>query len=689
MDPNTLFHQGKKHHKQGDLDQAEALYTKILAAYPDHPQVLHGLGMVAFHREEYAQATTLIEQALAVNPVFPSFHNNLGNCFKEMDDPKLAEVCYRQAIDLNPKYAAAHLNLGLLLIQQSKSGEGERHIRQAVQLKPDFAEARCELGRIHARCGEKDKARRCYEETVRQNPHAAVGHLALAGEFQRSGAYEQAIACYRQGLQRDPRNVDALIALGCLLSHFDRLAEAEPCFVRALEVQSDHIQAFYQLMDVRARTCNWATRAEDLQTMERLTEAYLEKGGPVDPTPRILHYFPLPDEMHARLVRFQAGRIQARCADINARLDIQHPLNNPERLKIGYVSPDFGDHAVGLLIHDMFRHHDRTDIVQKHIRGGVDHFIDIAPMTAEESAKRIHEDGIHILIDLAGLTAHCRPDLFALEPAPVQAHYLGYPNTIGADWLPYIIADEIVIPEEHLARYAESVVFMPDTFAVTSPLTIDPAPITRREAGLPEDAFVFCGFNSSYKIEPEVFAAWMRILEQTPGSMLWLTGSNESAEARLKNAAEEHGIDPARLTFAERTTMARHLARVRLADLYLDTFIYNGGSTTVCLLTAGLPTVTRSGDRYHARMAASMVRAAGLPDLICGTTDAYITRAVHFATHPDELAEIRQRLADNQSTAPLFQTARFVRHLEQAYQQMWGQYMAGKKGHIQIRREDQ
>jgi predicted O-linked N-acetylglucosamine transferase (SPINDLY family) len=734
MDPIELYRLATRHHKEGDLDRAEALYQQIAEAHPDHPQVLHRLAMIAYDRKDLERAVELFRQAIARNGTYPSFHNNLGNALRDLKRADEAEACYRQALRVDPNYAVAYYNLGALCRQRGDAKQALRLVRQALQLDPNFADAHGELGYVYSDLGQYDEAIPCFQQALKRKPDfveaylglghiyiarkqmqeaiavfqkaarikpdSAAAHLNLGALFLERGQIQDAERLLRRAEQLDPENPHLFYNLGLCLRSLERFAEAQDYFMRALAAQPDNIHACYDCCKIKAESCDWTDRAADEVRLISITEQYLDRDdNQLVMLPWILHMFDTPPELHARMVRHQARLIAQRMAAVRARCRFRHGKTTPARLRIGYVSPDFRAHAVGALIHDLFRHHDRSgfeifgyalvhveDDIQRSVRQGCDAFVNLFGQSPEAAAQRIHQDGIHILIDMAGHTAHARTEIFALEPAPVQAHYLGYLNTMGADFLPYILADPVVIPPEQAVHYTEKIVYLPDSFTVASPLDIAETP-SRQEAGLPEEGPVFSCFNNAYKIEPAVFDVWMRILRRTPGSVLWISRSNDLFMAHLRAEAARRDIDPARLIEAPRLALPAHLARSWLADLFLDTFIYNAGSTGANMLWAGVPVLTLPGDRFLARMGASLLRAAGLPELVCATPEEYEDKAVHLVTHPDELAGLRARLTASRDRLPLFDLPRFARHLEDAYRQMWDQYLRGARETVYVSAE--
>jgi predicted O-linked N-acetylglucosamine transferase (SPINDLY family) len=364
------------------------------------------------------------------------------------------------------------------------------------------------------------------------------------------------------------------------------------------------------------------------------------------------------------------------------------------RLRVGYLSGEFRDHAVSHLVQGVFGLHDRGGFevfaysfgpddgspYRRRIARDCDHFRDLRGATLADSARCIHHDRLHVLVDLQGHTGFSRMSVLALRPAAVQVNYLGHPGTSGADFLDYLVGDPVVTPPERAAAYRERVVTLPHCYLATdNGQAVAASAGSRAEHGLPEAGTVFCAFNNGYKIEPEVFGAWMRVLLRVPGSVLWLSPAAAPVEDNLRREAEARGVAGGRLVFARRVPgKAEHLARHRLADLFLDTWVYNGHTTAADALWAGLPVLTCPGETFAARVGASLLTAVGLPDLIATDRMSYEELAVRLGTNAEALREVRDKLAGQRTTWPLFDTPRLVRNLERAYRAMWSNYAAGR-----------
>lgn len=727
VDLASSLETARTHHKAGRLTAAEALYTRILEQAPHHPATLNLLGLVKHAKGQSDEGLTFITRALQQRPDAASFHNNHGLVLQAIGRLQEAETAYRQALHLKPAYGYAHYNLGTLLEKQGRLTEALDAFQLAIQHRPDMLEAYiakattlqrqgayvaaetclrdvlqqhpthpqtlfayADLLRVQGRIPE---AVRTYHHVLRIQPDFALGYNNLGAALQLLGALPDAATAFRQALALEPDQPEATYNLARTLDDLGHHDEAVSLYERALALNpADAARAHCYLAYLRKKLCDWTDYTARRTDLLNQVRSHLTQPNGVSLPPLTLNVFDVPGALRRAVAEQQAEALMQQMAPIKARCAFACSATKKQKLRIGYVSPDFRKHAVGILIHDLFRHHNREafeiyayslvradDVYTQNIQAGVDVFVDVSGLSPEATARRIHADGIDILIDMGGYTSYTRTALFALNPAPVQAHWLGYLDTMGAPFLPYLIADPTVITE-HMARdFSEAIVYLPDCFAPVSPMTVSTQPITRADAGLPEDAFVFCCFNALHKIDPTCFDVWMRILADVPDSVLWLyEGDTETARTNLRQSAARSGIDPTRLIFARRRSMPEYLAQHRLADVFLDTFVYNAGATALSALYAGLPVLTRPGTTYLSRMGASFNEAIGLPEMTCSNTEMYYEKAVHLATHPTALTNLRTSMANRHTTAPLFNLPRFVQHLETAYHKMWDQHVQNR-----------
>lgn len=681
-----------RHHRAGRLAEARKVYEALLEQAPGHAPALHGIGSILHAGGEHEPALAPLRKAIERRPDSPIYRNTLGNVLRALGRGAEAEASYRQALRADPRYALAAYNLGVLLLDRGELDAARSTFEDTLARDPRFGAAALALGGLLRRQGRIDEAIACQERLVDLEPDRASVYNDLGALYQLKGRVEEALRCFERALELDPASGEAHFNRGKLLADLSRFEAARGAFERAIPLASHlAVESACHLAVVRRHLCDWSGELERTAELARQVEAMLREQPSRGLPPLALNVVAVPATLRLAVARHLASGLERESRAARERLAFRHPTRSaPKRLRVGYVSPDFRTHAVGTLIHDVFRHHDRNavavhayslvvldDPFQRRVRQGVDAFVDVSRDAPEAIARRIHADRIDVLVDLAGYTTYSKTAIFALRPAPVQAHWLGYLDTMGADFLPYLLADDRVVPEWLQGGFSETVVSLPHGFSVSSELPIAEAP-PRAELGLPEDAFVFCCMNGLHKLDAATFDVWMRILARVPESVLWLPDEgSQTARANLVHEAEARGVDPSRLHFARRAPLPAYLARYRAADLFLDTFAYNAGATAVGALRAGLPLLTKPGETFMSRMGASLCEAAGIPDTVCADAAAYEERAVALATQPAELEAVRRRLEAGHREAPLFDPRGFARQLEAAYRAMWRHHVEG------------
>jgi protein O-GlcNAc transferase len=465
-------------------------------------------------------------------------------------------------------------------------------------------------------------------------------------------------------------------------------------FRKALAIRPDFDLARVDFYYALKRTCAWSQMESLDKELDASTDIALENGTQVTEDPFLnlaRHADPI---RNLAVAKSCSDAIQAAASRLAVDFTFEdRGVANP-KITIGYLSKNFRNHAMAHLMAGLFEHHDRKrfNIIayssgeddrsdfRKRIEKGCDRFVDIRVCSHLESAQAIYSDKVDILVDLMGYTRGGRMEIAALRPAPVQVRYMGMAGTTGSDFFDYLIADKTVVPPEHARYYSEKLVYMPTCYQVNdSRQTIAPMLFSRSEQELPANGMVFCSFNQLFKLDPVLFKVWMKILQRVDGSVLWLQSGPSSAMTNLKNAAKDCGILSERLVFGSRMPKAEHLARLKLADVALDTRIVNGAATTSDALWAGIPVVSLEGNHFSSRMSASILRAIGLPELVVNSLDEYLDLAVKLGRNPDFLNSIRQRLSDNRCTKNLFDTDNMTRNIETAYALMWHRYYIGKK----------
>lgn len=594
----------------------------------------------------HTQRIQQLQQAIQRNPRDPGLHYELGNLYFH-NRPELALDCFKAALKLAPGHPQILLQIGNVYSSMSR-----------------FEEAAAQ-----------------FTASLKSDPGQPAAHYNLGNALRELGRPQQAAASYRAALKLDPDDADSHNNLGNVLRELGQLDQAIASYRTALRLNPHLHHARLHLMHQRQHVCDWENWDSEIAEIRRLVReesraqispfAFLSLPGATAAEQRLC-------SKHWAENRFKNLSPEAqRLAAFKSR-----PAN--ARLRIGYLSADFRQHPLTSLAVELVELHDRQSFEifgysygpndksaeRKRWEQAFDHFREIRPLTLQQAAQRIFDDRIDILVDLTGYTQSSRTGILALRPAPIQVNWLGFPGTLGAPFSDYLIADTVVTPQAEAAHYSEALVYLPDTYQSNNRTRLDAPVPSRAECGLPEAATVFCCFNQTFKITPQVFDSWMKILSETAESVLWLLECNAWAKANLRREAHARGIAPERLVFAPRASQGEHLARQRCADLFLDTEPYNAHTSTSDALWAGLPVLTRLGDTFASRVAASLLRAAGLPELVAQTTGEYVRTAIELGADRTRLIRFRQRLDETRAKTPLFDTPRFARHIEQAYRTM-------------------
>lgn len=666
-------------------------------------------------------AIAMYRRSMEIDPGDLRALYNLGLLYHETGSLADAEACFRRIVEVDGSDTDSLIHLGSILCKQSRHAEGADTFRRALrhapgdarlwlllasacrslgdaraavgalgrmlELQPNAADARIELAGILMDEGKVDEAIAECETAIKLGPGLAMSHNALGCALARANRFSEAAVSLRTAIELQRDFAEAHHNLGNALSVLGERAEALQCFQEALRLRPGDAGIAESLLFESQKACEWG-RFEELAAIRR-RDALDANPQPVNP----FSFLSIPSTRIEQLrcaTTFAQKRLQAGEA---AKLPASHERRSGGRLRIGYLSADFHEHATAYLMAELFELHDRDRFevlaysygpeeaspMRARLKRAFDRFADIRELSHAAAARAIHADGVDILVDLKGYTLGARPEIAALRPAPIQVNYLGYPGTMGAGFIDYLVADRFIVPESHAPDYSETLVLLPDCYQVNDrkrPVAATPG---RRELGLPEDGFVFCCFNNAYKILPQMFSIWMRVLQAVPGSILWLLESNPLASRNLRSEAQARGVDPQRLVFASALPMERHLGRMAAADLFLDTLPYNAHTTASDALWAGLPVLTAPGETFASRVCGSLLSAAGLPELVGASMEEYEALAIEFGREPARLAELRTRLSRNRDTAALFDTPRFARALEAAYEKMQVTRLSGLK----------
>ena len=606
-------------HQSGSLDLAERLYRDLLRVSPDDTSVLSNLATLALQKGNLDSGIKIIEKSLKINPDQFTALNNYGVMLQKTSRFTESVEIFNRAINLKPDYAEAHANKANSLSELKQFDEAEASYDRAIHYKPDYLKAYLNRGKSLKQSGQLTKALVSFQEAQRLNPEIDF----LSGE----------------------------------------------------------------IFETKMHLCIWDDFDNNLDDLERKINA---KKNTINP-------FPL-------LGLLDEPSLQKKNAEIYSSLN--YPKNNSlpgiddyqdhSKIRIGYFSADFHNHATMHLMAELFENHDKDsfelfafsfgpniiDIWRNRIIECFDEFLDVRLMSDHDIVLLSREKQIDIAIDLKGFTKDCRPNIFSLRCAPLQVSYLGFPGTMGSKFMDYLIADHVLIPKKNKRHYSEKIVFMPNSYqANISKRDVSNNSISRKDQELPETGFIFCCFNNNYKITPTIFKAWMKILSEVDDSVLWLFEKNSTTTKNLKKAAKNLGVDSQRLVFAKHMSVEDHLERIKLADLFLDTLPYNAHTTSSDALRMGLPVLTLVGESFASRVAASLLHAVNLPELITFSEDQYIDYAIKIASSPSSLQKIKTKLSVNLSSSSLFDSKLFTKNLEDSFHQMYEDHKNGLNLH--------
>ena len=674
--PEALNARGNIHRARSQWSEALACYEAAAALAPPNATDLGQRARVLRKLERHEEALTLWSAALALAPRSAEITYNRANTLLTLGRHEEAAAGFRAAISLRPESEETWNNLGSACSRMKQHEEALAAFDRAIALRPDYGDAWFNRGNALHGLRRNDEALASYQRALVLNPDFPDAHNGLGVALNTLKRRDEAIECFQRALALRPDYPEALHNLGDTLMLAKRFVEAAAAYDRALQLDPDHAFAAGAAYDCLHHVCDW--REHDARRQALLDGV---RAGRRVCSPFV--FLSLSD----------APADQLRCASVfteERHPPVEPPLWQGERythprIRVAYLSADFYDHATAYLMAELFELHDREQFewhafafgpersgpMRARLERAFEHFHDVTDASDQDIARQIHALEIDIAVDLKGYTLHCRPGILARRPAPVQVSYIGYPGTLGAPYIDYVIGDPVVTPPAHDADYRERVVRLPECYQVNDRRRPIAATAPSRESlGLPPDAFVFCCFNNNYKITPDLFDVWMRLLRAVPGSVLWLLEDNPAVVPNLRREAQARGVEPDRLVFARRMELSQHLARHRCADLFLDTLPYNAHTTTSDALWAGLPVLTCLGTAFPGRVAASLLGAIELPELITHSLAEYEARALHLATHAPERAALRAKIERNRLSTPLFDAERFRLHLEDAFRAM-------------------
>ena len=703
--------------QQGQIASARQIYRQILDLEAGHVGALNAMGTLVGQSGDLEQAVQYFERAIAVEPANSVAHYNCGLTLRALHRLQGALACFDRAIALDPKIVHAFYERGVVLQQCARLDDAIASYDQALRIKPDHFEARANKALALSALSRPVEALASCDEAIALRANQAPLYLLRGNLLRTLDRREAALASYEQAIFLDPKYAEAHCNRGVALLLLHRMEEVLPSLDRAIAIKPDYAEAYFHRGYSLRMLNRFESAAADYRTVAALAPDFgFLPGARLEANMHVCEW----DEFDALVGQIAAGiendahvshpmifmaladsaHLQHRVArtwvryacPANGSLGAIPRRARPPRLKVGYFSADLHEHPISRLLAELIEIHDRSrfeivafsfgprthDEWQQRLVRAFDKFVDVRQRSDLEIASFARHIDVDIAVDLSGHSFGSRAGIFALRAAPVQVSYLGYLGTMGASYIDYIVADHTVVTPETESHFGEKIIYLPGSHQVNDrKRQIADKVFTREELGLPSAGFVFCCFNTSYKISPATFAGWMRILKAVPASVLLLNADNEAMQTNLCAHAAQHEVDPRRLVFSWRLPPAEYLARYRAADLFLDTLPYNAGTTASDALWAGLPVLTLTGNSFASRIAASLLTALGVPELITSTQQQYEELAIELSLNPQRLAQIRAKVRENRLSSSLFDTPEFARNLEAAYAAIHDRYQAG------------
>lgn len=693
-----MAHQRSPHNQQtlnkalslfqsGRPDKAEKLARSVLSMEPRNAELLQFVAMLCQSQDKFADAAALCSKAVAIAPNSAEAHYNLGTALMKQGRAEQAVASFERSLALAPGNYDVLNNLAVALTAADRLAEAEAIARRAIAIAPSGPLAHNTLALALSRQMRMAEAVESFKAAL------ACGHPDAGNVLEKLGLVfisldrpKSAIDSFREALVHKPKAVDTMMRLGEVQIISRQPLDAIQTYRAAMQVAPTDPSAMAGYIFACLHASEWTEYAQLVPKAEKLLS---------NPSQEILPFSVLSfcddPAIQLRCSRRHAASFVKPGKTVRAQRVPDAADRSRDKLRIAYLSSDFKVHATMLLAAGLFDHHDRHRFetyafawnpdespMRRRAEAAFHEFVDVTAVREDAVADLIRERRIDIAVDLHGYTGRPRPAILVGRPAPIQVNYLGYPGTMGADWIDYLIADRFVAPPEAARFYSEKLVYLPGSYQVNDSKRDPAGPRPKRmDVGLPEQGFVFACFNANNKITPAMFAVWMRLLERAPGSVVWLLDHGEAVRANLRREAEAAGVDGQRLVFAPRLPIAEHVNRLQCADLFLDTLPYNAHTTASDALWVGVPVVTCPGRSFQARVAGSLLHAVGLPELIASSLADYEAIALRLAHDRDVHAALRAKLVAKRLTTPLFDTGRFARGLEAAYQVMWRRWCEG------------
>ena len=681
-DERIFYNIGLIYSLQNRVEEAICAYDSALNIQPNDAMVLINLSSIYCTVKEYNKALDCANKAINLDPNLAEAWHNRGIALNNLQEISKSIESYNNAINLNQNYYQAWSNISLPLLKEGRFLEAIKACDNALIIMPNYEQAWFNKGNSLYELRRFDEAIQCFDAAIRFRPNFSEAWSNKGSSYSELKKFREAIIHFDHALGLDKEFAQTWFNKALTLSELKQYDQVIICLKKAVQLNPYLDWAFGELLHAKMKVCDWVDLENSFDTV--FDEILKEK--------RIIHPFQMLGLTDDIKLHKKASKIFSKKFEPNNALGVIPRHSIGHRIKLAYFSSDFYNHPTSYLINELIELHDRSkfeiiafsfspnvrDEMQLKLQEAFDQFIEVGNKSDIEVAQLSRDLSIDIAIDLKGFTQDSRPRIFSYRAAPIQVNYLGYPATMGTNYIDYIIADRELILSQFELQYSEKIVFLPFSYQPNDRRReISKTQFIRCELGLPSDAFVFCCFNNNYKILPSIFDGWMRILREVENSVLWLLEDNKWASENLKKEALLRGVSDKRLIFANRIKLSEHLARHHCADLFLDTFPYNAHTTSSDALWTGLPVLTLRGQSFASRVTSSLLNALDLPELIANSYQEYVALAIHFASDPKKLAEVKSKLIAKRLNSPLFNTPQFANSIESAYSAMFERYQAG------------
>jgi len=663
-------------HQNGRLDEAKNIYSEIIVKEPGNFDAHFLFGILFAQIRNPHEAIKLFKRATEINPQSEIALSNLGTAYSQIGNLNEALNIFDRAIHINQNYFEALVNKVTILNKLERIADANNCYNDLIRLQSNNPILFNDRGLNYRKLFKYDQSLNDFTKAIALNPNYAEAYSNRGNTYAKLNELDLALADYSKAIALNPNYAEAYSNCANTLRTLRQYDQALVHYQRALALDPNAKFLRGMALHLKMMMCDWSNYDDELALL-----AQEIKSGQVTSEP-----FPILSIYNS--LQYQLDLSSAYQADKFKGLE---PIpwatkySKKDKIRIAYYSADFREHPVSLLLAELFEKHDRSqfevfafslgantnDPMRQRLEKAFDHFIDVQHLSDADIVALSRKYEIDIAIDLGGYTAGSRSEIFQLRVAPIQVSYIGYLGTMGTPCIDYIIADKTLIPPQLSPFYAENIAYLPSYQANVSTREIATRSFTRSEYGIPENHFVFCCFNNNYKITPAVFKSWMHILKETPDSVLFLYAENQWVQSNLEKVALEHGVAKERLIFGQRLSTPEYLARYRVADLFLDTFPYNAGTTASDALWMGVPVLTLAGETFSSKMAASLLTAIDMPELITNTPAQFEHRAIEIAQNRALLSELKSKLKDNKGKAKLFDTLQFIQSLESCYLAMY------------------